>query len=824
MGGLWQDVQLATRLLAKDRRFTIAAVIALGLGIGVNTTVFSLINLAVFRDVPFDEPDRLVAVRAFDARGNELGLSYPDFRDVRDQTSSFSALSANIDGLASISEENRAPERFRGTYVSAATFRLLRSAPILGRDFVPADDEPGAPPVAIIGYAVWQGRYGGDPSVVGRTVRVNSVPTVVVGVMPAGFKYPFITEVWMPLSQWPGAANARRDARNLGVTARLRDGVSLEQTRADLEVVASRLARAYAATNSNIALAAKRLKDQRPNVPRPIMTAMAGAVAFVLLIAYANLANLLLARSVTRAREIAVRISLGATRWRVIRQLLVECGMVAFLGSVLGFVIGLYGVNQLVTAFEVIEAGATPGTTRPYWIIVTPNEMVYGFVALLCVTSALGFGLLPAWHISKTSAAETLKETGRGGTGGRRARRWTSALLVGELALTLIVLTGAGLLWRSFITQFRTDAVVDAAHVVAMRLTLPQQSYRTPGNRRQFLQQLDERLTRLSMFSSASMASHAPLEFGGPARALSIDGVSMAPDQPIVSYVLTGRRYFETLKLPIAQGRDFAVSDSLPGRRGAIVDQRFASRFFPGQSALGRRIRLAAVQPPGSRTPDPNLRDTGDWLTIVGIARTIPQPGPAELVRPIVYVPLAAEPNPDARAVILVNGDLGSAARALREEMRALDPNLPLFAIETLDRALARSRWPTVFIGTWFGVLAVVALVLASVGLYALTAHLVAQRVHEIGVRMALGAQSRQVLWLFVRRTVVQLAFGLALGVVGALGVGTLLAAFLRETNPRDPITLAIVIVLLCAVSMIASLVPARRAARVDPMVVLRAE
>jgi putative ABC transport system permease protein len=388
MGGLWQDLQLAVRLLAKDRRFTIATVIALGLGIGVNTTVFSLINLAVFRDLPFEQPDRLVAVRAFDTRGNALGLSFPDFRDVRDQTTSFSGMSANIDGVTNISEEVRAPDRFRGTYLSAGTFRLLRSAPVLGRDFVPGDDEPGAPAVAILGYAVWQGRYGSDPSVIGRTIRINNVPTIIVGVMPAGFKYPHITEVWMPLSQWPGAANARRDMRQLGVTARLRDGVPLEQARADLHVVARRLAREYPATNTNIALDAKRLKDQRPSVPRPIITAMAGAVAVVLLIAYANLANLLLARSVTRAREIAVRISLGATRWRVIRQLLVECGVVAFLGSVLGFLIGLYGVKQLVTAFEVIEAGAAPGTTRPYWIIVTPDAMVYGFVALLCVISA----------------------------------------------------------------------------------------------------------------------------------------------------------------------------------------------------------------------------------------------------------------------------------------------------------------------------------------------------------------------------------------------------------------------------------------------------
>lgn len=827
MGGLGQDLRLAFRLLAKDRRFTIAAVVALGLGIGVNTTVFATINAAMLRDVPFDEPEQLVGLRTRDARGSDAGVSYPDFVDWRQATSAFAGLAAETSGVMNLSEEGRSPERFRGAYVSANTFRLLRTAPVLGRDFLPEDDRPGTPAVLLVSHGVWQSRYGGDPAVIGRAVRVNDVPATVIGIMPAGFRYPFINEIWLPLSQLPGIATARRDARSLGVVGRMREDVRLPQARADLDTIAARLRNDYPDTNKETFVDAALLKDRRPSIPSAMLIAMVGAVSFVLLIAYANLANLLLARSVHRSREMAIRVSIGATRWRIVRQLLIECALLAVLGGLVGFAFSVYGVREIAVAFEPIEAGARPGTMTPYWLDVTPNGFVFAFVGALCIVSALAFGLVPAWHIVKTNTHDALKEGGRTGAATIRARRWTGALLVAELALTLILLTGAGLLWRSFAVQYRRDFVLDTSNVVTMRLTLPPQKYATPDARRRFLEQLDDRLGSLPVFSSVTMASHVPLEFGAPVRELSIDGVRREAGEkpPLITYLLTGTRYFETIKLPVVRGRGFTPADARAGQEAAIVDQRFAERFFSNDDPIGHRIQLRAANP----TAQP-----GPWLTIVGVAQAVIQFGPQEFSRPLVYAPLRADPSPDGRAAVIVKGSASANAAtdsgltaitaSLREEVRALDPNLPLYAIETMDTTIARSRYPVRLVGTWFGVLAVIALVLASVGVFALTAHGVAQRTQEIGVRMALGAQAREVVWLFLRRTIVHLAIGLAIGLGGALTVGRLLQTLLGQVSPRDPITIAIVTALLVIVAGAATMFPARRAARVDPMVALRTE
>ena len=597
------------------------------------------------------------------------------------------------------------------------------------------------------------------------------------------------------------AHSAFSHACETGWSSRRREPTSTPSPRNSLAI--------YPATNTGIAAFARPLNETRPRVFRAVLTAFVCAVAFVLLIAYANLANLLLARSVHRSREIAIRTSLGATRWRIVRQLLMECVVLAVLGGVLGFALSVVGVNQMAVSFDIIEPGAAPGSTRPYWLDVSPNFAVYAFVGALSLLSALAFGLIPAWHISKTDANEVLKSSGRSGSVG--ARRWTSALLTAELALTLILLTGTGLLWRSFVTHYRADVVIDASNLVTMRLALPPEQYRTPDDRKRFFDRLEERLASITAFPAVTLASHAPLEIGGPSRELSIDGVTRAPDAkpPVVTYILTGARYFDTLKLPVVRGRAFTSSDGVAGQEGAIVDQVFAARFFPDGDPIGRRIRLGAA---------------ASFLTIVGVAQTVPQAGPPELVRPVVYAPLQADAAPEGRATIFVYGNLSAAAAALRDEVRALDPNLPLFGIETLDTAVARSRIPVRLVGTWFGVLALVALILASVGLYALTAHGVAQRVQEIGIRMALGAQAPQVVWLFLRRTIVQLAVGVTLGLAGALGAGQLLQMFLRDTSPRDPITVAIVIALLVIVAVAATLVPARRAARIDPTVALRTD
>jgi putative ABC transport system permease protein len=354
-----------------------------------------------------------------------------------------------------------------------------------------------------------------------------------------------------------------------------------------------------------------------------------------------------------------------------------------------------------------------------------------------------------------------------------------------------------------------------------MRLALPPQYYRTPEDRRRFFAQLDERLASVTGFRSVTMASHAPLEPFGATRELLVEGGAGAPGEtaPVVSFVLAGSRYFDAVKLPLVRGRDFTDADARRGSEGVVVDQQIAARFFANEDPIGRRIRFRATPPPG-RPPSAVVAEPGPWFTIVGVAQTVPQYGPAALIRPVAYVPLGSEPAPDARAIVLVRGPLLASAAALREEVRAIDSRLPIFAIETMESALARARFPVRLIGTWFGTLALVALLLAAVGLYALTAHGVAQRVHEIGVRMALGAEAREVVWWFVRRTIVQLVVGVTVGLAGALSVGQLL----HGASARDPLTVAIVTALLVGVTVMATLLPARRAAHVDPVVALRAE
>jgi putative ABC transport system permease protein len=821
---LWQDVRVAARMLVKERSFTIAAVAALGLAIGLNTSVFAIINAAFLRDVPLDEPERLVAIQLRDRNapsprreagglgpaGPIVGVSYTDLREWREQTTSFEGLAANTLGAMSLSADAAPAERFRGSYLTANTFRVLRVAPILGRDFADGDDEPGAPGVLMLGYGVWQSRYAGDPSVIGRTVRVNDVPATIIGVMPPGFNYPTVDQTWQAISSSPNFATATRSTRNLSVVGRLKPTADLAGARAELDAVVARLAETFPDTHRDLVSFARPLRELYPTPPVQMIATMMGAVGFVLLIAYANLANLLLARSIRRSREIAVRLALGSSRLRVIRQFLLECLLIALAGGAVGFGLSLYGVREIAVAFEPIEAGVPLGSNRPFWVDISPNAILYAFVGVVAVASAFAFGLLPAWQMSKTDVNDTLKAESRSG-GSPRGRRWASGLLVAELALALVLLSGAGLLWRDFLERYWEDAVIDTSGVVTMRLALPAQTYSNPADRKRFLEQLNQRLSELTVFSAVTMASIAPMEVGGPAREVFVEGTDYAPGEkpPLVSYLLTGARYFETLKLPLARGRGIQPVDARPGQEGAVVDERFATRFFPNDDAIGRRIRVGAA---------------GVWYTIVGVARTLPHSGPPSELRPTVYAPLHAEPAPDGRAAIIVKGPVAAASETLREEVRAMDPSLPLFAIETLDQAQARGRLPARMFGTWFASLAVVALVLAAVGVFAITAHSVTQRTEEIGVRMALGADGRDVVRLFVRRTVKQLALAIVLGLSGSLALGVLIGSLMQGLRRSDLVTLTIVTVVLGSVTLLATVLPARRAARVDPLVAIRCE
>ena len=815
--GLWEDIRFAARLLLKDKWFTLVAAIALALGIGVNATVFTFVNAVLIRGLPIADPDRTLAVDSYDrAHSRGTGVSYLDYRDWKDNTRTFEAFAAHNGTVANVSDEGQLPERFNGSNISANGLTILGTTPVLGRNFVAEDDQRGAPAVVIIGHSMFLNRYGSNPSVIGRTVRVNDNPATIIGVMPEGFKFPFNTDLWMPLSQIPNLETQKRNSRQLQAFGHLAPGVTREQAQSELVNISKTLESENPDTNKDVQARVQTFNESQNGGPiRIVFLSLMGAVAFVLLIACANVANLLLSRATNRAREISVRMSLGASRWRVVRQLLIESVMLAAISGLGGLGITAIGIRLFDLA--TVEQ-------RPYWIQFTMDGNVIGFFALVCLGTGIIFGLAPALHISKTDVNEVLKEGGRSGSAGARAGRWTGALMIVELTLTVVLLAGAGFMIRNFLTLYRLDLGIDTSKLMTMALALPERKYPAVEQRLAFYERLEERLRSNPKIEAVTITSNPPMQ-GGFLRKLTIDGKPLDQGQqaPNVTMLTIDPHYFKTVGLPLQRGRDLSDEDGMIGRESAIINQRFVALHFPNEDPIGRRITLA-IDLQGGAAPQGGI-PLSLTATVVGVVpnlrqRDFQQPDPD----PIAYLPFRPDPRGFMNLLVRSAGDPNLMTPILREEVRAIDPDLPLFGIRTMDASLEQARWPFRVFGSMFTIFALIALSLSAVGLYAVTAYAVSQRTQEIGLRMALGAQGNEVAWLFLRRSFVQLGIGLTLGIAGAFGVGTLFSQtdLLVQNRASDPITIGGIALLLAVVAIAASVLPARRATRLDPMLALR--
>jgi putative ABC transport system permease protein len=805
------DVRFALRQMRRAPGFAAVVVATLAIGIGANTAVFTIANAVLFKLLPFDKPDRIVFIDTQDTHGRSLGVSLQDFEDWRRESKAFSALTLVFSPGLTLARDDHLPEQYPGAYISANGFDAIGQTVALGRGFRPEDDVLGAPAVAILSDSVWKSRYAGDPSILGTTVVIATIPAVVVGVMPPRFAFPNGEQVWLPMSQLAPVFRQRgRQARFFFAYGRLADGVSLAQAHTELAAISTQLRDRYPDTNNDTAaqiipFAERTLGSAVPTLSWVLM----GSVVFVLLIACTNVANLLLARSAVRAREIALRTALGASRPRIVRQLLVE-------NLVLSIISGAAGLWVAGAAIRWFDANTVDA--RPYWVTFGTDGRIAAFFAALCLLSTLLFGLAPALHISKSTVHDVVKEGGRAGSG-VRVHRWTGALVVSELALTLVLLAGAGFMMRSFLRLYTMDVGFDTSHLLTMRIVLPARKYPDFDSIMTFVRQADERLNTIPGVVAASTATSVPL-LGIDSRLLIIEGRSTSSDAPMPVMMLSiGPKYFDTLGARLVRGRLFDAGDGLPGHEVAIVNQRLAAKYFPNEDPIGRRIALV---------DDGRARRTSAWATIVGVVPTIRQRPLQEApdANAAVYIPHIQHLDHRNGTMILVRsaGEPAALTHALRQEIAAIDAELPLANVGTMDQLLAETRWSSRVYGTMFAAFAAIALTLAAVGLYAVTACSVAQRTVEIGIRRAVGATPTDVAWLIVRRVLVYITIGLPIGIAGAIGIGHLLASALVQTTATDRVALAGAAAILIVIAAIACLVPARRAMKLDPWSALHYE
>lgn len=810
LDALFKDIEFGLRTMRRSASFTALAIMTLAVGIAATNTAFTIMHAVMLRELPFDEAERLVAIGTVTPGDGDTSMSYADFKDWQRSTRSFVGIAASQTGTMNVSEDDIAPERFFGSYVSARTFSLLRTKPVLGRDFALEEDRAGGPPVAIISFRVWKNRYAGDPRVLGRVVRVNARPATIVGVMPEGMEFPTNTAIWQPLALMQGITDQPRDARTLGVFGRLADGVSATDARGELDAIAAALARSFPPTNKNTRAKVERL---RPGIGAPwliIFGALMSAVGLLLLVSCANVANLLLARAARRAREVSIRASLGATRWRIVRQLLIESLMLA----------GLAGLAALALSAAALQlfVSLTDEIGRPHWMDFSMDATVFAFLTAVCLGTAGLFGLAPSVQLSRAGASEILKESaGRTVTSGKWTWRWTGALVVIEVVLTVVLVAGAISAVRNLSDQLSVKSQLDTSRVLLMTLRLPPEKYATAEQRSDFYRRIDERLARLANVTSVTLAN-APPFLSGSRRQVSSDNRVPADGErlPSIEVMIVGSRYFETVGLRILRGEALSHDHAVAGREGVVVDPVFVERFLAGIDPIGHDITLYAN------------RESPRRVTIVGVAerRERARGLPVAEAIPVVYVPFLSEPIPTVILVAALSDAVHATgvASTLREEVRGIDPDLPLFDVRTLEERLNSQLWALRVFGGMFAIFAGAALLIATVGIYGVVAYTTSQRTQEVGIRMALGARNSQLWWAMMRAKVAQVALGIIVGAVAAYLLLRLMGGLLVGRYGQDPITLAVSGGFLLIVAMVAMLWPVWRATSQSPVAALHYE
>ncbi len=797
MNSLWQDLRYSLRTLWKRPGFALIAVAVLALGIGANTAIFSVVNAVLLRPLPYTDPARLVMLWENDTQeGNDRNPVAPaNFADWQKQNGVCAELAYYAQPAGVNVTSGGEPERLIGAGVAPNIFTLLGAQPLRGRTFSASE---AAGTEVVISYGLWQRRFGGAPNVIGQHLTLDGDSFDVVGVMPPQFQLPEESELWW--ANLNGSLTTMRARHFLRVLGRLKSGVTLAQARADFATIARQLEQQYPDTNAGYGVNVITLQDQFVGSVRPALLVLLGAVAFVLLIACANVANLLLVRAAARQREMAIRAALGAGRLRLVRQLLTESMLLALTGGAAGLLLALWGVDLLAG----LGAASIPRAEH-----IGVDGRVLGFTFLMTLLTGLIFGLVPAWAASKTDVQEALKEGGRGATGRRGLR---GLLVVSELACALVLLTGAGLMIKSFLRLQAVAPGFDPGHVLTMQLSLPESKYAAAPQVAAFYGQLVERVAALPGVRAAGAISRLPLAGDRSTSGLLVEGrPSAAGQQEEVHFRVVTSDYFRALNIPLRAGRELGERDKPDAPQVVLINETMAHKYWPGADPIGKRVKLG-----------PNAQ--GDWIAIAGVVGDVRNFGLDIDAKPEVYAPYQQSPQGRMRLVLRVNGDPLSLVPAVRAAVRSLDPELPFSQVATMEQLLARSvaqrRLSVVLLGVFAGT----ALLLAALGLYGVMAYTVTQRTHEIGLRMALGAQAADVLRLILKQGLALAVIGVGVGLVAALALTRVLASLLYGVSTTDPLTFVGVPLLLIMVALIACYIPARRATKVDPMVALRYE